>query len=184
MAIKKKQSDSNAVSGNPPEITGTLDTGTSTSSLPPPPPGSDQSPGTGPEETPVFEPGPSGRTQVIGTRKVELPCILTPDEQHDRSMKLAQSFGKITIEMLRQKRIKDDLKAIMSKLGNEQTDLAIAVETGEEKRLVEVDIVMLGDGETVSEVRRDTMAAINTRPATDFERQGKLFSDVPIFPDE
>jgi hypothetical protein len=55
---------------------------------------------------------------------------------------------------------------------DEQAALALAVETGEERRLVDVDYVMLGDGETISEVRKDTMKPIATRPATDFERAG------------
>ncbi len=159
---------------------GDLDTGSGTSSLPPPPPGSDQS-----TDNPIFEPGPSGHAQSIGVKKVMLPCTLTPDEKISAGIKLAQSFHTIQVEKERQRVIREEMNAAMKKILDEQAALALAVETGEERRLVDVDYVMLGDGETISEVRKDTMKPIATRPATDFERQGSLFPDTSgLFPDD
>ncbi len=173
-----------------PEVVNTPDTHESTargsdSPFPTAPPQSDQVPGPIPEDKLPPPPGPSGTARTINTVKRELPCTLTPDELRDRSLQLARSFTEIASEESRQSQIKDELKGIMSRLFRRQSELALAVQTGEEKREVDVDFVMLGDDETISEVRRDTMKPIATRPATAYERQGKMFPDKePLFSED
>ncbi|MDD5510644.1 MAG: hypothetical protein PHI12_07540 [Dehalococcoidales bacterium] len=133
--------------------------------LPPPPPGSDQGP----------EPGTAHR---VGMQQRLLPCILTPEELHDRSIKLAEINGRIAAERVHQAEIKRDLKNEMGALEKEWTNLSNTVLTGLEERTVDVAIEMLGDGETVEEIRQDTNERLGPpRPATDFEKQGRMFPD-------
>jgi hypothetical protein len=112
---------------------------------------------------------------LIGTAKQRLTHELTQDEMRIRSMQLAKSFDEITLEEGRQAQIKQDLNGKIQQLRSRQRALARAVELGIEEADVDVQMFLLQDNETVSEVRMDTGKPFNTRKATDFERQGDLF---------
>lgn len=164
---------------NPVDITGT---GAKGIEIPPPPAGSDQGPETIHVEAEVIQPGSARRLRV---EKQELLCVLTRAELDDRSTRLAKTFGRILEEKARQGRVKEEMKARMSALVNEQSDLSHAVLAGEEKRQVDVAIELLGDGKTVSEIRQDTLTPINTRSATAMELQVDMFGGADsIFPEK
>jgi hypothetical protein len=151
-------------------------------SIPPPPPGSDQKSETTHVEVEVLQPGTARRLRV---EKQELLCVLTRAELDDRSTRLAKTFGRILEEKARQGRVKEEMKARMSALVNEQSDLSHAVLAGEEKRQVDVAIELLGDGKTVSEIRQDTLKPVNTRAATAMELQADMFGGAAeLFPEK
>lgn len=161
------------------DITGT---GTKGIEIPPPPAGSDQKQETTPLKVEVIQSGTARRLRV---EKQELLCVLTRAELDDRSTRLAKTFGRILEEKARQGRVKEEMKARMSALVNEQSDLSHAVLAGEEKRQVDVAIELLGDGKTVSEIRQDTLKPINTRAATAMELQADMFGGTDsIFPEK
>lgn len=141
----------------------------------PPPPGSDQSPSTT-EEKPI-QTEYIGHATRLGIQKRMLDCYLDDDEFVQCSIQLAEMQRKIADEEERQKAIKTELKSSMEALEKEREDLANSVLTRKTRREVDVAIEMLGDGETISEIRLDTHTGIATRPATDYERQGRMFPD-------
>ena len=109
------------------------------------------------------------------TVQQSLPCLLTVEEKLERGLDLVGTFHKIAAEKLRQAQLKKEMAAALTTMEEEQTRLGKAIETGEEDREVDVDLFMLPGNDMVSEVRRDTAKPVNTRPATDYERQGFLF---------
>jgi hypothetical protein len=91
-------------------------------------------------------------------------------------MQLALVLNReIPLEENRGAQIKEDLKAAMQQLLLKVRTLSKAVELGVEEADVDVQMLLLEDNETVSEVRMDTGKPYNTRKASDLERQGDLF---------
>lgn len=121
--------------------------------------------------------GLHSQPKLLRTEKRQLPHKLTDEELRTHSMQLALTFNEISLEEARQAQVKEELKATMTQLVSKQRALAKAVQTGEELTTVDVDILLLPGDEIVSELRKDTGQLVNTRPATDFERQGHMFSD-------
>lgn len=107
-----------------------------------------------------------------------LPVRLTAEEFNARAAALAETCTKIEIEDTRQTNLKAQLKADMARLEAEQSKLAHIVARREEYREVPVDWMYDGKRGIVELSRRDTGEIVETRPATDKDRQLALPVDA------
>ena len=124
----------------------------------------------------------SGLGRRIKTYGKMLPCKLSPDDLRQKGQELATLlYEEMPLERGRQAQIMKELKATMTLLEKKLNDLAMAIKKGEIDQLVDVDVILLPGNEFVSEVRSDTGDPVNTRVATDFERQGEMFEAPDIF---
>ena len=102
-----------------------------------------------------------------------LPCKLNDNELRERADELATTVQAVESEESRQDSVKAELKARITELEARQKRLAQVVSRREEYRDVKVRVT-LHSGEVVKEIREDTGEIISTRPAKDYEMQGKL----------
>jgi hypothetical protein len=102
-----------------------------------------------------------------------LPCKLNEAELNVKGHELAQTVQEINSEEVRQKGIKDQLKARLSELQSRQTSIALIIAQHEEYREVPVLVKLRKDG-TAEEVRMDIGETLVIRPLHDDEKQLKL----------
>lgn len=116
-----------------------------------------------------------GAAVLEGTKELRrstrlLPCKLNETELNAKGQELAQTVQEIAGEEIRQKGIKDQLKARLSELQSRQSKIALVVTQREEYRDVVVVVELREDG-TVQERRLDTEEVMIVRPMKDEERQ-------------
>lgn len=102
-----------------------------------------------------------------------LSCKLTDDEVRQSGEALAALVEDMANEEARATDVKQQLKARMTELESKRYQLASKVRRREEIRDVAVKL-LLHENNLVHIVRTDTAEVIETRPATDRERQPDL----------
>ena len=108
------------------------------------------------------------------TTTEHLACRLTREERAEKARKLADVVQNIASELEGQKGIKASLKARITELEAQQSQLAIVVSRGEEYRDVPVKIIIDYLKGVRCEVRTDTDEEILVRPLREEELQPAL----------
>lgn len=107
----------------------------------------------------------------ISTEERSLPVVLTRDETLDYGKKLAdahQSMQELEAEELA---FKQQIKSRMAVIEGEIGAKSCALRQGYEHRKVKCEIISDYDCATISVVRTDTHAMVETRKMSDSERQ-------------
>lgn len=115
--------------------------------------------------------------KVLKIQSRSLPCLLGEEELKAKSRELATTVQEIAGEEIRQKNIKDQLKATLSELMSRETRLAGEVARGEIYREVDVEHHLIGN-DSVKEIRTDTGEVMLTRKIRDDERQLILLEEA------
>lgn len=123
---------------------------------------------------PVGDKSPD-RFKALAKTTRRLPVPLTHPEWENRAARLAQVEDEVSNEQEYQKQVKADLKARMSRLEAERSQVALAVRQKIEMRDVGVEFLADFHEGIVREQRMDDGTVLSTRSLTAEERQPTLF---------
>jgi len=120
--------------------------------------------------------------RVSATELRELPVKLTADELVGVSRGVAECIGQIE-ELESQKKVATaDINARLKAHRKQERDLAKKYRTGEELRMVEVEIHYDFANDVVRYVRADTSEEIDSRPMDAFDRQENMHYEGDLLP--
>ena len=105
-----------------------------------------------------------------------LVCKLTSEERIEKGKELAKLCQDINDKEALEAERRKEAKNTIEYMEAQRDSLLAVVQTGEEKRNIEVRLDL--DGNKVNEIRLDTGEIVITRPATKEEMQQKLSLEV------
>lgn len=118
-----------------------------------------------------------GSRRNLSSHAERLPVKLTHEEHFEAGRRLANIDAEIWDHGEHEKAVKKDLAATRGRLESERSRLALMVRTGEELRDVRCSVEADAVKRVAETVRSDTGTVVRTRPLTEEEMQGKLFTE-------